>query len=46
VVIEAAKAEQPHLRYITSEKVRELVSRKYVDPTGNTCLAHPRLAGS
>jgi NAD(P)-dependent dehydrogenase (short-subunit alcohol dehydrogenase family) len=46
IVVEAAKAEQPHLRYLTSEKVRELVSRKYADPTQFSRLPHPQLAGS
>jgi len=39
VIVEAATAESPHLRYVTSEVVRGLVARKYVDPTGDTVLA-------
>ena len=39
VIVEAAMAESPHLRYVTSEVVRGLVARKYVDPTGDTVLA-------
>lgn len=46
VIIEAATAAQPHLRYVTSEDVRKLVVRKYVDPTGNSSLLHPQLAAS
>ena len=38
VIVEAATAESPHLRYVTSEVVRGLVARKYVDPTGDTVL--------
>ncbi len=44
VTVEAATAAQPHLRYVTSERVRELVARKYVDPKGDSALAFPRLA--
>ncbi|TMA93295.1 MAG: SDR family oxidoreductase, partial [Deltaproteobacteria bacterium] len=39
VIVEAATAESPHLRYVTSDVVRGLVARKYVDPTGDTVLA-------
>src|SRR2546427_2395740 len=39
VIVEAATAESPHLRYVTSEVVRGLVARKYVDPTGDSVLA-------
>jgi NAD(P)-dependent dehydrogenase (short-subunit alcohol dehydrogenase family) len=46
LTVEVATAAQPHLRYVTSERVRELVTRKYVDPTGDSSLAFPRLAGS
>jgi NAD(P)-dependent dehydrogenase (short-subunit alcohol dehydrogenase family) len=46
VIIEAATAAQPHLRYVTSEDVRKLVVRKFVDPTGDTSLLHPQLAAS
>src|SRR5207244_5542894 len=38
VIVEAATAESPHLRYVPSEVVRGLVARKYVDPTGDTVL--------
>jgi hypothetical protein len=44
ITIEAATAAQPHLRYVTSERVRELVARKYVDPTGNSALQFPQLS--
>jgi NAD(P)-dependent dehydrogenase (short-subunit alcohol dehydrogenase family) len=43
VVIEAATAAQPHLRYVTSERVREAVASKYVDPTGGNALQFPKL---
>ncbi|HEX8440396.1 SDR family oxidoreductase [Archangium sp.] len=46
VALEAATAAQPHLRYVTSERVREMVARKYVDPTGDSSLAFPRLVGN
>ena len=39
VIVEAATAEAPELRYATSEVVRGLVGRKYVDPTGASALA-------
>jgi NAD(P)-dependent dehydrogenase (short-subunit alcohol dehydrogenase family) len=39
VIVEAATAELPHLRYTTSELARTVVSRKYVDPTGDSVLA-------
>jgi NAD(P)-dependent dehydrogenase (short-subunit alcohol dehydrogenase family) len=39
VIVEAATAEAPQLRYVTSEVVRGLVARKYVDPTGASALA-------
>jgi short-subunit dehydrogenase len=46
VIIEAATAAQPHLRYVTSDDVRKLVLRKFVDPTGGSAsLLHPQLAG-
>ena len=43
VIVQAATEPQPHLRYPTSETVRGLLSRKYVDLTGDTVL---QLAGS
>lgn len=43
VALEAATAAQPHLRYVTSEDVRRQMARKYVDLTGDSCLAFPRL---
>jgi short-subunit dehydrogenase len=46
VTIEAATAAQPHLRYVTSEDVRRLAVRKYVDPTGDSSMLCPQLAGS
>jgi NAD(P)-dependent dehydrogenase (short-subunit alcohol dehydrogenase family) len=46
ITVEAATTAAPQLRYVTSEPVRELVARKYVDPTGNTALAFPHLSGS
>ena len=39
VLIEAATAETPHLRYTTSEMIQGLVSQKYVDPSGDALLA-------
>ncbi len=39
VIVQAATAEQPSLRYITSERVRGLVSQKYVDPSGDALQA-------
>ena len=39
VIVEAATAEAPQLRYVTSEVVRGLVKQKYVDPTGASSLA-------
>ncbi|MFN7983952.1 MAG: SDR family oxidoreductase [Vicinamibacterales bacterium] len=39
VIVEAATAEQPHLRYATSDLARSIVARKYVDPTGDSVLA-------
>ncbi|WP_375766257.1 SDR family oxidoreductase [Archangium gephyra] len=46
ITVEAATTAEPQLRYVTSERVREMVARKYVDPSGNTALAFPRLSGS
>lgn len=39
VIVEAATTQTPHLRYVTSDMVRALVARKYVDPTGDSILA-------
>lgn len=39
VIVDAATADVPHLRYVTSDMVRALVSRKYVDPTGDSIIA-------
>lgn len=39
VILEAATVEAPHFRYVTSELVQGLVSRKYVDPTGDSVVA-------
>jgi NAD(P)-dependent dehydrogenase (short-subunit alcohol dehydrogenase family) len=39
VILEAATAATPHLRYPTSDAVRALAARKYVDPTGDSLAA-------
>ncbi len=39
VVLEAATAQSPHLRYLTSELIRGIAARKYVDTTGDSILA-------
>ena len=39
VIVEAATAEQPHLRYVTSDLVRGIAGRKYVDLTGDSIIA-------
>jgi hypothetical protein len=39
VILEAATAEQPHFRYVTSDFVRGLAAQKYVDPTGDSIVA-------
>jgi NAD(P)-dependent dehydrogenase (short-subunit alcohol dehydrogenase family) len=39
VIVEAAMAETPHLRYLTSELIRGIASRKYVDTTGDSVVA-------
>ena len=39
IVLEAANAEQPHFRYVTSEFVRGLAAQKFVDPTGDSVIA-------
>lgn len=38
VIVEAATAAQPHLRYTSSESIRGLAARKYVDPDGDSIL--------
>ncbi|MDY7228927.1 SDR family oxidoreductase [Hyalangium rubrum] len=43
LTVEVATAAQPHLRYVTSERVRDMGARKYVDLTGATSIAFPRL---
>ncbi len=43
VIVEAATTEQPHFRYVTSDMMRGVVARKYVDPTGDSAIA---LAGA
>jgi NAD(P)-dependent dehydrogenase (short-subunit alcohol dehydrogenase family) len=39
VIVEAAMAEAPHFRYLTSEIIRSIASRKYVDTTGDSVIA-------
>jgi NAD(P)-dependent dehydrogenase (short-subunit alcohol dehydrogenase family) len=39
VIVEAAIAETPHLRYLTSEMIRGVAARKYVDTTGDSIIA-------
>jgi len=39
IIVEAATTATPHFRYTTSEVVHGLVSRKYVDPTGDSIIA-------
>jgi NAD(P)-dependent dehydrogenase (short-subunit alcohol dehydrogenase family) len=39
VIVEVATTAAPHLRYQTSDLIRGLVGRKYVDPTGDSILA-------
>jgi NAD(P)-dependent dehydrogenase (short-subunit alcohol dehydrogenase family) len=39
VMVEAATAAQPHLRYVTSDLVRTIAGRKYVDLTGDSIVA-------
>jgi len=38
VIVEAATAATPHFRYVTSEWVRGVASRKYTDPTGDSIV--------
>ena len=39
IIADAADAKTPHFRYATSDMIRALVGRKYVDPTGDSILA-------
>ena len=39
VIVEAATAPKPHLRYLTSDVMRGLAGRKYVDLTGDSIVA-------
>ncbi len=39
VMVEAATAGKPHLRYVTSDLVRGIAGRKYVDLTGDSIVA-------
>jgi NAD(P)-dependent dehydrogenase (short-subunit alcohol dehydrogenase family) len=39
VILEAAMAESPHLRYLTSDMIRGIATRKYVDTTGDSIVA-------
>lgn len=39
VIVEAAVADQPQFRYPTSELVGGFISKKYVDPTGDSVVA-------
>ena len=38
VILEAATAQAPHLRYLTSDAVRSLAGLKYADLTGDRVL--------
>lgn len=39
VIVEAATAVAPHFRYPTSDTVRGLIGRKFVDPSGDSVVA-------
>jgi NAD(P)-dependent dehydrogenase (short-subunit alcohol dehydrogenase family) len=39
VILEAATAQEPHFRYVTSDFVRGLAAQKYVDPSGDSVVA-------
>lgn len=39
IIVNAASAETPHFRYATSDMIRSVIAKKYVDPTGETVLA-------
>jgi NAD(P)-dependent dehydrogenase (short-subunit alcohol dehydrogenase family) len=43
VILDAATAEAPHFRYLTSDMMRGIASRKYVDTTGDSMVT---LSGS
>lgn len=38
ILVEVLESPEPHLRYVTSDFAREMVQRKYVDPTGDSIL--------
>lgn len=38
VIVEAARAEQPHFRYQTSDFIKNVVASKFVDPSGDQQL--------
>ena len=38
VILKAMEDEKPHLHYITSEAMEEIVKRKYVDITGDSVV--------
>jgi NAD(P)-dependent dehydrogenase (short-subunit alcohol dehydrogenase family) len=38
VIVEAATAESPHLRYLTSDAMRAIVAKKYVDLTSDSIV--------
>jgi NAD(P)-dependent dehydrogenase (short-subunit alcohol dehydrogenase family) len=44
VIVEAATTAQPHLRYVTSDRARDVARQKYVDVTGDSILALTRAA--
>ena len=39
MIVEVATTATPHLRYQTSDMVRAIAGRKYVDTTGDSVLA-------
>jgi NAD(P)-dependent dehydrogenase (short-subunit alcohol dehydrogenase family) len=39
IIVDAATAEVPHFRYVTSQYGRTTVSQKYLDPTGDSVIA-------
>ena len=38
-IAEVAEVDTPHFRYQTSELIRDMVGRKYIDPTGDSVVA-------
>jgi len=46
ITVEAATTAKPQLRYVTSDSVRDMVARKFVNVTGSSCLAFPQLGGN